>query len=60
MLICDGFGSHETLEILEFCLTNNMEVVRKLTSFLIRDQRLMSFLWNYPKLNYGKVRVSYR
>ena len=24
MLICDGFGTHETLEVLEFCFTNNI------------------------------------
>ncbi|ENI01075.1 hypothetical protein COCC4DRAFT_149154, partial [Bipolaris maydis ATCC 48331] len=24
VLICDGFGTHETLEILEFCLSNNI------------------------------------
>jgi hypothetical protein len=24
VLICDGFGTHETLEILEFCLGNNI------------------------------------
>jgi hypothetical protein len=28
VLICDGFGSHETLEILEFCLTNNIILCR--------------------------------
>jgi hypothetical protein len=26
--ICDGFGSHETLEILELCLTNNIILCR--------------------------------
>ena len=24
VLICDGFGTHETLEILEYCFTNNI------------------------------------
>jgi hypothetical protein len=24
ILICDGFGTHETLEIIEFCLENNI------------------------------------
>lgn len=24
MLICDGFGTHDTLEILEFCFENNI------------------------------------
>lgn len=28
MLICDGFGTHETLEILEFCLSNNIMLCR--------------------------------
>lgn len=28
VLICDGFGSHKTLEILEFCLTNNIILCR--------------------------------
>jgi transposase len=28
VLICDGFGTHETLEILEFCLTNNIKLCR--------------------------------
>ncbi|KAI1670786.1 DDE superfamily endonuclease [Pyrenophora tritici-repentis] len=28
MLICDGFGTHETLEILEFCLTDNIILCR--------------------------------
>jgi hypothetical protein len=28
VLICDGFRSHETLEILEFCLTNNIILCR--------------------------------
>lgn len=28
MLICDGFGSHETLEILEFCFKNNIILCR--------------------------------
>jgi hypothetical protein len=28
VLICDGFGTHETLEILEFCLTNNIILCR--------------------------------
>ena len=28
VLICDGFGSHETLEILEFCLENNIILCR--------------------------------
>ena len=28
VLICDGFGSHETLEILEFCFTNNIILCR--------------------------------
>ena len=28
MLICDGFGTHETLEILEFCLVNNIILCR--------------------------------
>jgi hypothetical protein len=28
VLICDGFGTHETLEILEFCFTNNIILCR--------------------------------
>ena len=28
MLICDGFGTHETLEILEFCFENNIILCR--------------------------------
>jgi hypothetical protein len=28
VLICDGFGSHETLEILEFCFENNIILCR--------------------------------
>ncbi|PZD32241.1 DDE-1 domain containing protein [Pyrenophora tritici-repentis] len=28
VLICDGFGTHETLEILEFCLTDNIILCR--------------------------------
>jgi hypothetical protein len=28
VLICDGFGTHETLEILEFCLSNNIILCR--------------------------------
>jgi hypothetical protein len=28
VLICDGFGTHETLEILEFCLANNIILCR--------------------------------
>ncbi|KAH3955986.1 hypothetical protein HBH51_259000 [Parastagonospora nodorum] len=28
VLICDGFGSHETLEVLEFCLGNNIILCR--------------------------------
>jgi hypothetical protein len=28
MLICDGFGTHETLEILEFCFENNIMLCR--------------------------------
>jgi hypothetical protein len=28
VLICDGFGSHETLEILEFCFENNFILCR--------------------------------
>ncbi|KAF5844184.1 hypothetical protein GGP41_002265 [Bipolaris sorokiniana] len=28
MLICDGFGTHETLEILEFCFKNNITLCR--------------------------------
>ena len=28
MLICDGFGTHETLEILEFCFENNIIMCR--------------------------------
>ena len=28
VLICDGFGGHETLKILEFCLTNNIILCR--------------------------------
>ena len=28
VLICDGFGTHETLEILEFCLANNITLCR--------------------------------
>jgi hypothetical protein len=28
VLICDGFGTHETLEILEFCLKNNILLCR--------------------------------
>lgn len=28
LLICDGFGTHETLEILEHCLANNIRLCR--------------------------------
>jgi hypothetical protein len=28
MLLCDGFGTHETLEILEFCFENNIILCR--------------------------------
>jgi hypothetical protein len=28
VLICDGFGTHESLEILEFCLENNIKLCR--------------------------------
>lgn len=28
MLICDGFGTHQTLEILEFCFKNNIILSR--------------------------------
>ena len=28
VLICDGFGTHETLEILEFCFANNITLCR--------------------------------
>lgn len=28
VLICDGFGSHETVEVLEFCLANNIILCR--------------------------------
>jgi len=28
VLICDGFGTHETLEILEFCFENNILLCR--------------------------------
>ncbi|KAF5852433.1 hypothetical protein GGP41_007835 [Bipolaris sorokiniana] len=28
VLICDGFGTHETLEVLEFCLCNNIMLCR--------------------------------
>lgn len=28
VLICDGFGTHETLEILEFCFANNIMLCR--------------------------------
>jgi hypothetical protein len=28
VLICDGFGTHETLEVLEFCLANNIILCR--------------------------------
>lgn len=28
VLICDGFGTHETLEVLEFCLANNIVLCR--------------------------------
>jgi hypothetical protein len=28
MLICDGFGTHETLEILEFCFESNIILCR--------------------------------
>jgi hypothetical protein len=31
ILICDGFGSHETLEILEFCFENNILLCRILS-----------------------------
>ena len=30
MLICDGFGTHETFEILEFCFENNILLCRLL------------------------------
>jgi hypothetical protein len=28
VLICDGFGTHETLEVLEFCFANNVILCR--------------------------------
>src|SRR5439155_22874582 len=28
VLLCDGFGTHETLEILEFCFENNIILCR--------------------------------
>lgn len=28
ILICDGFGTHETLEVLEFCFANNITLCR--------------------------------
>jgi hypothetical protein len=28
VLICDGFGTHETLEVLEFCFENNITLCR--------------------------------
>ena len=28
LLICDGFGTHETLEVLEFCFANNIILCR--------------------------------
>jgi hypothetical protein len=28
VLICDGFGTHKTLEILEFCFENNIILCR--------------------------------
>jgi hypothetical protein len=28
VLICDGFGTHEKLEVLEFCLVNNIKLCR--------------------------------
>jgi hypothetical protein len=28
VLICDGFGTHETLEVLEFCFANNIVLCR--------------------------------
>ncbi|EMD86797.1 hypothetical protein COCHEDRAFT_1146541, partial [Bipolaris maydis C5] len=28
LLICDGFGTHETLEVLEFCFQNNITLCR--------------------------------
>jgi hypothetical protein len=28
VLVCDGFGTHETLEVLEFCLENNIIMCR--------------------------------
>ena len=28
VLICDGFGMHETLEVLEFCFKNNITLCR--------------------------------
>jgi hypothetical protein len=28
VLICDGFGTHETLEVLEFCFANNILLCR--------------------------------
>ncbi|PIA82972.1 hypothetical protein CB0940_12205 [Cercospora beticola] len=28
VLICDGFGTHETLEVLEFCFANNITLCR--------------------------------
>jgi hypothetical protein len=32
VLICDGFGTHETLEVLEFSLANNI-ILRRLSSY---------------------------
>ncbi|KAF2685483.1 CENP-B protein, partial [Lentithecium fluviatile CBS 122367] len=28
VLICDGFGTHETAEILEFCISNSIKLCR--------------------------------
>ncbi|KAI9148700.1 hypothetical protein HJFPF1_10741 [Paramyrothecium foliicola] len=45
VLICDGFGTHETLEILEFCFENKIILCRNLIlpiNFNPRDQALTS------------------
>jgi hypothetical protein len=45
VLICDGFGTHESLEVLEFCLENNITLCRLLshTSYKLQPRDVAVF-----------------
>lgn len=53
VLICDGFGTHETLEILEFCFDNNIILCRipSYTSYKLQPCDISVF---------GPLKVAYR